>query len=159
MVRSGVVRYILVYTVPCNSVFRQMKGVERRQKYACVNSNKIRTPALAPSWMCSNCLYFCGPPHKNASFFSGLLECKVHRLQRLWQRRAVEYCQRRSRSTFLLLTLLTTCLPQQCTARPRQLWTEIRSDCCAIVYFLLTTLDPFSLLSYGSKTWWECVVL
>ena len=98
-------------------------------------------------------------PAQRRPFSSGLLERRARRLQRLRQWRAVEYRQRRFRSTFLLLTLLTTCLLQQCIARLRELWTEIRSDCCAIIYFLLTTLGTFSLLSYRSKTWWEYVVL
>ena len=76
---------------------------------------------------------------------SGLLERRACRLHRLRQRRAVVYFQRRSRSTFLLLTLLTTCLLQQCIARPRQLWTEIRSGCCAIILFVTEYTMPFFL--------------
>ena len=89
---------------------------------------------------------------------SGLLARRVRRVHRLRQLRAVEYRQRRSRSTFLLLTLLTTCLLQQCIARPRQLWTEIRSGCRAIIIFIIY-YTLFSLLLYRSKTWWEYVVL
>ena len=79
---------------------------------------------------------------------SGLLARRARRVHRLRQLRAVEYRQRRSRSTFLLLTLLTTCLLQQCIARPRQLWTEIRSDCCAIIIFVIYYTRPFFLYCY-----------
>ena len=163
--------------------------------------------------MCSICLYLCGPPRNDDLFLLASLNVEHVYFKDFGSGEAVEYRQRRSRSTFLLLTLLTTCLLQQCIARPRQLWTEItfllltllttcllqqciarprelwteitfllltllitcllqqciarprelwteiRSDCCAIIYFLLTTLGPFSLLSYRSKTWWEYVVL
>ena len=47
-------------------------------------------------------------PVQRRPFSSGLLERRARRLQRLWQRRAVENRQRSFRSTFLLLTLLTT---------------------------------------------------
>ena len=66
-VRYGAVLYVRVYTVLRNSVFRQIKGVERRWKYACANSNELQH-ALAPSWMCSSFLYLCGPPCNDVLF-------------------------------------------------------------------------------------------
>ena len=69
-----------VYTVPRNSVFHKIKGVHRWSarrlkyaRYACANSNKLRTPALAPSW---SCLYLSGPARNDVLFLPASLQAE-----------------------------------------------------------------------------------
>ena len=115
-VRCGAVRYVPVYTVQRNSVFRQIKGWNAGENTHTHARTQMNSSASAIMDVQQFSLSLRSLTQRRP-FSSGLLERRARRLQRLRQRRAVENRQRRSRSTFLLYTDSadnTTCLLQQC---------------------------------------------
>ena len=78
-VRCGTVRCDVVRAyLHCSAQFRipSNKRGGAQVKVRAVRMNELRTPALAPSWMCSSCLYLSGPALNDVLFLLASLHAE-----------------------------------------------------------------------------------
>ena len=73
-VRCGTRVFTLFRAIPYSKGWSA--GETTRGTHARANSNELRTPALAPSWMCSSCLYLSGPARNDVLFLLASLHAE-----------------------------------------------------------------------------------